>query len=238
MDVHHHTAELFWVFRKDAELGTLAAPGEGPFRTEEQALAVAAELHRKDDVVRYVVPWIITGVSTPDPPIDLGSVKVPPMTNPYRLLMREAFAAGALHLMPPDENATYGHIQSDGRIVARRNRERGLPLCMLTPADHYGPCSPAAAAPGADLIRVHQAEPVPILMDLPTATLIIRMKAAMMEEGIGPSTREGLCTSSSNWNDDPEVVAVLSRACEVAGHLFSTDYLYDCRFTDEDGRPL
>lgn len=235
MDAHH--TELFWVFRKDTTLGTLAAPGDGPFRTEEQARFVAAELHRKDDVERYVVPQAITGVSTPDVPIDLSKVPIPPMTDSAKAFLQEAFAEGVV-LMPPDKDAIYGHIQLDGRIVARRNLDRGLPLCTLTPHDHYGPCAPAAAAPGADLIRVYPVEPAPILMDLPTATLIIRMKAAMMEEGIGPDTPEGLATSSSNWGDDPEVVAVLSRAYEVAGHLFTTQYLYECRFTDEDGRPL
>lgn len=48
-------SEIFWVFREDEALGTLAHPGEGPYRTGDQARFVAAELARKDDIPRYVV---------------------------------------------------------------------------------------------------------------------------------------------------------------------------------------
>lgn len=46
---------LYWVFRKDHDLGTLRAAGEGPFTTAEQASFVARELERKDDIPRYIL---------------------------------------------------------------------------------------------------------------------------------------------------------------------------------------
>lgn len=47
--------EIFWIYRRDEDLGTLAHPGKGPFRTLEQARVAAREVERKDEIPRYIV---------------------------------------------------------------------------------------------------------------------------------------------------------------------------------------
>lgn len=74
-------------------------------------------------------------------------------------------------------------------------------------------------------------------MDSLTARVIIRMKAAMMEEGIGPNAEDGLCQAEQAWKE-PMVADVLRDAYAMGGHYFTTRYLYEAGFVDEAGTPL
>lgn len=73
-------------------------------------------------------------------------------------------------------------------------------------------------------------------MDSIEAGVIIRMRAAMTEEGIGPSDPDGYGMNGS-WTE-PKVAAVMREAYRMGGHQFTTRALYAAGFVDEDGTPL
>jgi len=71
--------------------------------------------------------------------------------------------------------------------------------------------------------------PTPPVMDVPTASLIIRMELALTDEGIGP---RDLWQVTSAITAEPvdtkhEDRAVLKQAVRVAGHLFTVSTLQD-----------
>lgn len=64
--------------------------------------------------------------------------------------------------------------------------------------------------------------PAAPLMDVPTASLIIRMELALMDQGIGPRGLEYVMSMTSDEAIDTtqDDRAVLAQAVKVAGHLF------------------
>lgn len=63
--------------------------------------------------------------------------------------------------------------------------------------------------------------PAAPLMDVPTASLIIRMELALMDEGIGPKALwDGETNGAKPVDTSADDRAVLVQAVRVAGHLF------------------